>query len=399
MSFSLSQVRGDISSLRRDVDRLPSTLQAVNSIQQQYTGNIDAELSSIRQIIQLIGADVAQLKQDRTQAASATELTELKGYVDSLKTRADNVEENIALITDDVNAVRGEIYTRATKDEINTLLQDVGQLKGVDSQILSNLTTSWQELNQVRNKVTNLENDDLDMEDSLRQLQQRTEDLDRELGRLSQGATDLERTVSEMRFEEQQVEPVISSSSPGPTVTSAMTSRLIQNVTVMSSRLDQLRNDVRYLQGQSITQGEDLIQLHQDFREFSANRGNFIQRPSAVPLSNETLQHIQNSTTAGVNNTIITLLYRSLQQLQLDNNFIYQNVTGLHRQFSGVRSDFADVVSNVNQFQADLDELQWNNAQLYYDVVDLQEVKDVVNSEITTLRQDISRINDNLGIF
>ena len=274
----------------------------------------------------------------------------------------------------------------------------MGSLEGWDSLILSNLTFSWQALNQVRNKISGLENDDLDIEERLTQLQLRTEDLNRELGRLSQGATDLERTVSEMRFAEQQVEPanLPPASPPAP---ASLTSRLLQNVTVMSSRLEQLRNDIIYLQGQSLSQGADLIQLHQDFRELISNNTNVLQSPALTEINNQTLIQIQNSGNSSVDKTLITLLFTSLQHLQQDNNFLYQNLTGLHRQFTGVRTDFADVVDNVNQFQSDLDELQWNNAQLYYDVVDLQEVKDVVNTDITTLRRDVRRVLDQRGML
>ena len=201
-----------------------------------------------------------------------------------------------------------------------------------------------------------------------------------------------------MRFAEQQVESVNlpPASPPAP---ASLTSRLLQNVTVMSSRLDQLRTDVIYLQGQSLAQGADLIQLNQDFREFINNNHNGLQRPLMAELNNQTLIQIQNSgNSSTMNKTLLTLLFTSLQQLQQDNNFLFQNLTGLQRQFSGVRTDFADVVNNVNQFQSDLDELQWNNAQLYYDVVDLQEVKDVVNSDIATLRQDVRRVFNMLGI-
>ena len=338
------------------------------------------------------------LSGDMREDAEGQGLNDLQGTVETLRTRAGNIEENVALVNDDLNSLRQDIQLKATKAEINNLFQDLGQLRGVDSLILSNLTFSWQELNQVRNQISDLENDDLDIDERLTQLQLRTEDLNRELGRLSQGATDLERTVSEMRFAEQQVEPV-NSPPASPPAPASLTSRLVQNVTVMSSRLDQLRNDVIYLQGQSLSQGADLIQLHQDFREFIINNTNALQRPALTELNNQTLIQIQNSGSSSVNKTLITLLFTSLQQLQQDNNFLYQNLTGLHRQFTGVRTDFADVVDNVNQFQSDLDELQWNNAQLYYDVVDLQEVKDVVNTDITTLRRDLRRVLDQLGML
>ena len=121
-------------TLTRDVNRIPASFQASDANRQQdqqYTENMDEQLSSIRRDIQSVTDDVEQLKRDMSEAAAEQGLTDLQGTVETLRTRAGNIEDNVALVNDDVNSLRQDIQLKATKDEINNLFQDLGQLRGV----------------------------------------------------------------------------------------------------------------------------------------------------------------------------------------------------------------------------------------------------------------------------
>ncbi len=252
-------------------------------------------------------------------------------------------------------------------------------------------------MTNLRGNVNSLQNTDLDTTNTLTQVREKSQQLERDLNNLKQTAEQLEETVREI----QEKAPGNVGTVPTTNAQLVTSSRLVENVTVMAARLEQLRTDVISLRAQSIAQAQDLVQIQQDLREITTNTHPGIPRPNLVQLSNDTLRQLQASAQEGrtLNITVLTLLFTSVQQLQWDSAFLYQNMSGLQRQMSGVRSDFAELLAEVSHFQSDLDELQWNNAQLYYDMEDVKRVKDTMRGNLATLQESVRRINQHLGLF
>ena len=82
----------------------------------------------------------------------------------------------------------------------------------------------------------------------------------------------------------------------------------------------------------------------------------------------------------------------------MDNEVIFHNLTALYRQFTGIGSEFLEVKQSMDTFRQDMDDMQWNNAQMFNDVVDLQNIKDKQRNDIMQLQYDVDELQEVAGI-
>ncbi len=363
LSHSLRSVQTDLSALKKDVQSIPATIEAhVNNNPQDFS-DLEADLATLTQHVQDAQAEIDQLKLNTDQAATTHELRAVQERLDTL---------------------RADLVSMATDEDVGSLRSEMVVLRG---QISANLSTVNQQVKSLEILVT--DRSDLDLRREVNQVQRDLEDMGIEVNRVREGVTGLEE-----RFQ-------VSANQrtrPGQGA-QGVTSRLVEDVTVMTSRLDQLRNDVMSLRDQGISQGRDLIQLQQDFRELGSSapiRGGSTNETlssfgrltnhtflSLSAITNQTLQKlfqdlegsISPTLEGATNSSTLLLALSSLQQMLQHTSLL---AAGLQTQMRGVRHDFAGVLQEVTHFQRDLDELQWNNAQLYYDMVAMQQWRDVV---------------------
>ena len=52
----------------------------------------------------------------------------------------------------------------------------------------------------------------------------------------------------------------------------------------------------------------------------------------------------------------------------------------------------------MDTFRQDMDDMQWNNAQMFNDVVDLQNIKDKQRNDIMQLQYDVDELQELAGI-
>ncbi len=121
-----------------------------------------------------------------------------------------------------------------------------------------------------------------------------------------------------------------------------------------------------------------------------------IAASNAAPPSRQIVPGFSNMGGGGGGNTGNTTAL--LQALQMDNEVIFHNLTALYRQVTGIGSEFSEIKQTMETFRQDMDDMQWNNAQMFNDVVDLQNLKDKQRNDILALQFDVDELQEIHGI-
>ncbi len=88
------------------------------------------------------------------------------------------------------------MYSRPSKQDLESLLQQMANLNSVDSQLSYNLTSVWQELNPVRTKVDNIQAANFERDSMLMRIRQNYDLINNHVGQLEQSINQLSSTIN-----------------------------------------------------------------------------------------------------------------------------------------------------------------------------------------------------------
>ena len=88
------------------------------------------------------------------------------------------------------------MYSRPSKQDLESLLQQMANLNSVDSQLSYNLSSVWQELNPVRTKVDNIQAANFERDSMLMRIRQNYDLINNHVGQLEQSINQLSSTIN-----------------------------------------------------------------------------------------------------------------------------------------------------------------------------------------------------------